>query len=285
MNVIMSVVEGQKSDRNQLDAALALAKLCDAHIAVAHFRPDPRDNVPWMGEGVSADLVQQMMDAAEQEYRQRGAAARAAFDEWTRASGLPVNDDPLSTKFPCCSWREATGRAETRVAEEGRLADFIVLARPDDEGPASRELVFENAVFSTGRPVLVVPPAPQSFGRTVAIFWNGSVEAVRAVAASLPVLRKAERVYALNVSESGDSSAAVAGLPAYLSWHGVRCTLRPVDVGSRSTVEALTAEAKLLDADLVVMGAYTHSRFRELILGGVTRDLVRSASLPLLMAH
>lgn len=142
----------------------------------------------------------------------------------------------------------------------------------------------DAALFDTGRPVLVAPPAaPLQIGRKIAIAWNGSSQAARAVAFSLPFLERAEQVTIL-VGSGQDSHTPGTALAAYLERHGIRAAVEGFDVAG-SVGKSVLERAGELGADLIVMGAYGHSRLREMILGGATREILASATLPVLMAH
>jgi nucleotide-binding universal stress UspA family protein len=133
--------------------------------------------------------------------------------------------------------------------------------------------------------VLVAPPkAPAKLGGTVAIAWNGSAQAARAVEGALPFLAGA-KVTVLTAAEKDEFVAAPAELSAYLAWHGVSASTATVEADSDAAGEALLAEAGKLGADLLVMGGYGHSRVREVILGGVTYHVLGNAEIPVLMAH
>jgi protein CrcB len=171
------------------------------------------------------------------------------------------------------------GDAAEIVAEQGRRADAIVVASPADHtGERTRHSV-HAALFETGCPVLVVPPGfVGSFGRVVAIAWKEDDRAVKAVRAALPILRKADRVHVL-------SAHRPAVLPAVLAEHGIAATLHTVPEGEGSVSDRLLATAHAVGADLLVMGAFAHGEWREMLFGGVTRSMLAKADLPLLMRH
>ena len=227
--------------------------------------------------------MQELMEITEREGAARAAAAQAMFDAIRQTTGVPSVHSP-ATVGPSASWLEQSGREEEIVVRRGRLADLTVLGRPGADGEATAHLTFSTALFDTGHPVLVAGSAPQRpgapFGERIVIAWNGSVEAARAVSAALPFLARARRVTALSVGSEDDG-----GLDAfvdYLAWHGIAAGRQTMQ--NRSSIGDVLLDAAA-DADLMVMGAYSHSRLRELILGGVTRHMLEKATLPLLVAH
>jgi nucleotide-binding universal stress UspA family protein len=192
--------------------------------------------------------------------------------------------------------------AEPRRADEdeyaglclqARYADLVVLghANPDDHGSGGLLLDLpEHVILNCGRPVLLVPYAGAfpTIGKRPLIAWNGSVEAARAVTAALPLLRHASKitiaVFDPQVGGDGHGEEPGADIALYLVRHGlkveVECCPGPIDVGN-----AILSRAASSAADLLVMGCYGHSRFREKMLGGATRTVLATMTLPVLMAH
>jgi nucleotide-binding universal stress UspA family protein len=149
------------------------------------------------------------------------------------------------------------------------------------------QLTFEAAVLETGRPVLLVPTTNHTDptqGKVV-VAWNGSPEAFRAVTAAMPILVKASEVIVFTSSEGNIEASMADDLVTYLKWHGAKASVLKSDGKSNSVEDALLTAVKKAKASLLVMGAYTHSRFRELLFGGVTRHVFKHATTPVLMAH
>jgi nucleotide-binding universal stress UspA family protein len=169
-----------------------------------------------------------------------------------------------------------------RKRSRGRLHDLIVLARPSQRPNTDATVIFNAALFETGRPVLVAPVQDGVLGRRVAIAWNGSAEAARAVASAMDFLRRAETVEAVAADPDRASDVSLKELVTYLAWHGIAVRQQPLGEAGHAGEAVAKAVAS---ADLVVMGAYSHSRLRQLILGGVTRYMLEHAPAALLMAH
>lgn len=277
-------VDGTERSAASLKTALVVAKELDAHLEALHVKPDAREAVPLLGEGMSGTMIEEMIDLAERESVARADRARAQYDAAVASSGMVSCDSPPGPGGACITWREETGREDETVAWRGRLSDLIVAARPSGDAEAAAALTLNAALFESGRPVLVVPPTPiESMGRTVAIAWNGSAQAARAVAAAMPLLQAAESVRILTISSEKTPAAVGAELSNYLSWHNVSAET----VSSEEIEGAVGADVigKAGGTDLLVMGAYTHSRLRQLILGGVTRYVLEHAEIPVLMSH
>jgi len=182
----------------------------------------------------------------------------------------------------------ALGRDE--IVAHACVADLIVSARPGRHNDARRELL-EDVLFKSGRPMLLLPSSPrrkQKWER-ILIAWNGRAQAVRAVTGAMPLLQaaKAVRVITVDAAPSKIERGEAPGreLAAYLACHDVQAEVSNLDGLGREHARAIADAALDFDADLVVMGAYGHSRAREFVLGGVTRDLLAESKTALLLAH
>jgi nucleotide-binding universal stress UspA family protein len=292
IRVIFTPLTGRKSDESVLAAARATARRFSAHVDVVSLRADPHDAIPYFGEGISGAYVEEFIAQAEQENTEQTRKARAEFDEWREAAGFILADTVSDcaaamgseAQAPTCSWREIVG-AYT-AASAGRLADLIIAPRGDAAGEMENEGAFESALMHSGRPLLLAPSTSrEELGIRVAVAWDGSAEAARAVGAAMPFLRAAETVTAIAVAEEGKRGASVEDLARYLSWHGVQANTRTVCAEKRSIGEEILGGAMHESADLLVMGAYSHNRYQELIFGGVTRYILDECMLPVLLAH
>ncbi|MEO8683744.1 MAG: universal stress protein [Devosia sp.] len=178
-----------------------------------------------------------------------------------------------------------SGNAGQALTAEARTADLFVATRP--YGDPADEIHMEVAVlFGSGRACLFVPPkavAHSGFG-IVAIAWNGSREAARAVAEAMPFLRRASQVIVIAV-RNGEGAAFNGDIARHLSRHGVSAVIGTVDAGMKGPGDALLDEVRRLGADMLVMGGYGHSRFREWVLGGATRHVLAHADIPVFMAR
>lgn len=282
---IVTAMDGGRCGSRALSTALALAKAFSAHVDAVHVRVDPIDTIPFAGEGVSGALVQELIEQTTAESEARAVAGRAEFDATCAALGVRRADlpDPQHA-VATAAWRESVGREEETLIRLGRVADLLVVGRTeeatDDPGAA---VALSAALFGTGHPVLVSGTEAPRFDGVMVVAWSGSIEAARAVTAALPLLTRAQRVRALVASDdSGRGHDEVSDVAEYLAWHGIDAE-RLVVAPKPSVAEALLAASA--DACLLVMGSYSHSRLRELILGGVTRHMLDAARVPLLLAH
>ncbi len=285
---LLAVVSDGDSGRAPLDAAIQVGRDFQSHVTALHVKADAAQVVPLVGEGMSGAMVEEMMSMAEKDAQSRAQRARAMFDEYTSRWRIALVDQPPAPQELSACWREESGDEEEVVARLARLADMTLVGRPtasETQPPFGATL--NAALFESGRPVLAVPPLPiASIGRRVAIAWNGSSEAARAVAAAMPFLaRPGTPVTILHAEEEGASKTGPQELADYLAWRSILAEKRVVSPKGGRTGEALLEAAQQAGADLLVMGAYTHSRLRQLILGGVTRHVLAEARIPVLLTH
>lgn len=260
--------------RVALAAALALRE--DAHLVGAAMTGMPRTMLAGRSYEGSGVFMTDYVKRAEV----RVAQDLAYFEEIAARLGVDSREA-----------RSSNDEEYSGLCLQARYADLVVLGQvtPADSGEANLLPDLPDYVLlNCGRPVLLVPRAGRfpTVGKRVLVAWNGSVEAAKAVTAALPLLRGAERVTLAILGGSADVLGAEPGadIALYLARHGVRVEVlrRPEAADPGAAIVALAQE---LETDLLVMGAYGHSRFREMMLGGATRTILATAPLPVLMAH
>ena len=226
-------------------------------------------SMAWADAGMGAPIGGGLAEDAEE--RQRVAAVRQAFD--ARALGLTSE------------WRAADDSGPTAIGIIGRAYDLIVMPQPGAL-PKMPESVFETALFDSGRPVLVVPAGfSGTVGKRILFAWNGSTESARAISLAMPVLSRAESIDVLSVDGAmvpGPSSSEIADS---LRSHGLKVTSQHVKPGSRTAGQTIVDTAIAGNCDLIVKGAYTQSRLRQMIFGGMTRHLILNSPLPVLFSY
>ncbi|OQW61657.1 MAG: hypothetical protein A4S17_14635 [Proteobacteria bacterium HN_bin10] len=276
---VLVIVAEAAADEPAIALAEALAgQSGKCHLAAAFLTPLPDEPLayePTVVAGVWAELLGRARKEAEAERKKvearlqqsaQGAALRAA---------------------------EALSRDLGRVAAvHARYADVAVMTRPSEgAGAELREEIIEGVLFHSGRPALIAPPSwkGSAIGKRVVVAWDASREATRALSEADDILDYAEAVTVLTVDAKpkmfGHGDQPGANIAAHLSRRGLPAEVRNVDSMGRSASAAILDEARTLDADLIVMGGYAHSRLRELVFGGATRELLRATTIPLLMAH
>jgi nucleotide-binding universal stress UspA family protein len=189
--------------------------------------------------------------------------------------------------------RIVEGEPEDLAAVHGRYADLLIISQVDPGVPRADEIMkdIQSVIFASGRPLLLVPyiGKVKTLGSHVLVAWNASREATRAVTDALPLLKRAKKVTVMVVRPRADAKAhgdvPGADIAAYLARHGLKVEVSAEEGEGIEVGELMLSRVADLNVDLVVMGAYSHSRLRELILGGATRTILESMTVPVLMSH
>lgn len=184
------------------------------------------------------------------------------------------------------SVRVVEGVVEDEIAAASRLADLVVYARhPGDAGFPDRSLA-EHTLLSARRPILIAPPHQlATIGAKVVILWDGGTSAAAAVIAALPFIKRAQAVDVIHMNHDDGGPDVLDDLKDALAIRGLSAQMRVVDPHSSVDGAKLLSTALSSEPDLIVMGGYSHSRLRQLVLGGVTRHMLKHAAVPMLMAH
>jgi nucleotide-binding universal stress UspA family protein len=279
---ILVGLDSARPARGRIELAAALAERFGAHLIGLNVTlpveaPRPRGYFDYFDRS----LLDPLYRIYQQKIEAESEATRRLFDEIANRRGLSAE------------WRSAAGYPSETTALHGRYADLIVLGQldPDDTQAALLRPLPEEVALAVGRPILVVPytGAWEAIGRRVLVGWDASREATRAVNDAMPLLAGAEAVTILVVDPSdgptGHGEVPGADIALHLARHGVKATIETTVSAGIGAGNALLSRASDFEADLLVMGAYGHSRVRELLLGGATRTVLESMTLPILMAH
>ena len=221
----------------------------------------------------------------EQEDRARISDAEQFFNDFMQARGIAIGESDETFDVPSAAWQNV-GPSDDYVGHCGRLFDLIVVGRPVHGATTPTMHTLEAALFETGRPILIAPPsAPVTLGETIAIAWNGSTETARTVAFAMPILQKAKKVVVLTIEDAMVPGPMGTEVVKHLNRNGIEASAVVRAAGKRSLGEAMLEESAQQGADLVVKGAYTNSRLRQMIFGGATSHILAYTELPVLMAH
>ncbi len=281
---VLLPLSGTEAGRSALVTAWTVARMFDAHLSCIHVRLDSRDVAPLAGEGLSGAMIEEMMQASESESGLRAAAAGALFDRFRAEHDIPDGPATREAPYPSASFVSMVGREDDMVAQLARLADLTVVPHPEADEDLSSSDALHAVLFDSGRPVLIAPATPPvSVATRVAVAWNGTAESSAAVWGAMPFLERAQAVCILASDEYYRRGPQAQALAEFLLLHGVRAEMTRFKSVDREVGAGLLAAARAFGADLLTMGAYSHSRIRQLILGGVTRHVLEKSDLPVLM--
>lgn len=198
----------------------------------------------------------------------------------------PCTPETVASAGPRYRWRADVPAGDAFLGQYARLFTATVVGRPGSDDGAPRMTTFETALFESGRPILLAPPiAPATLGDAILIAWNGSTETARAVAFAMPFLRQAQRIRVISVEGGMVPGPSAEELARSLACEGITADFRAHSAGRRTPGEVFLAEAEDFGCDLLIKGAYTQSRLRQMIFGGPTSHLLAHAGIPMLMAH
>lgn len=268
----------------RLDAALRLSRRLNAHFAVAFITPSPAQVLASLAS--LAPVEGATIEALERGVREAATEGEAALRAWCEREGVPLVGRPERLDETFATWTELSGEVEPLLTLAGRVNDLVLVDRPVADEPFTGRAL-DTALFSVGRPTLMIGECvPDDLLRHVVIAWNGSLEATRLIGQSVTLLHEADRVTVVHAESGRPAGTPAADLCVYLRWHGIVAQAVPVEVRQEMSVgAAILDEAERLNASMLALGAYTHSRVREFLLGGVTRHVIEKARMPVLMAH
>lgn len=281
---ILVSLSGADSDGPTVGMAMTLAKTFGGQVVGLFVRPDPREALPYLGEAVSGQIVEQLIEATQAGSDSLSANARSALEKAAAAANVPVVDVSSAAKLPSARFVDVVGSRDDAVIEASRLSDLVVFSESDNDKVGGSAL--EAALKTADRPVLIVPDAScTSVGTRVAIGWDRSQEAAQAVIAAVPFLVNAEQIKVFCIGEHARDKSPRSRLTDYLALHGVTAEIELVEGGGKPDGEILIDEARKMSADLLVMGGYGHIPWRKLLVSSTTEYVQSHAAIPILMAH
>jgi nucleotide-binding universal stress UspA family protein len=279
MKTILVPTQNSPAMKSALETAVLLAQRTGAYV----------EGIPlWFGapEFVVAELASGFsMEVYLARREEETAGARKLFTAFMQQHNMPAGK--TTGDQPWFGWFDAVSPGESIVGSHGRTFDVIVMGRPDAETAGAYNRAIESALFESGRPVLLSPSlAPRQIATNIMIHWNGSTEQARANAFAMPLLHLANRVTVLTVVGGQEVPGPS---PDYilrqLQHNGIAATPIRVKLGNRETGEAVLDAARAEGCDLLIKGAFTRNRLRQMIFGGATSHIMEHADLPVLMAH
>lgn len=269
---ILVYIDDSAQSAGTVAAACSLALRHNAHLTgLAVDRP------PEIPGFATIEIPPSAVEILRQQRQESLEKARKTFENGVNAAGLTDRS----------RWSVAHGRPLESLSLRSRYADLTVVPQSGPEGEGGGEDLVDDLIMASGRPILVIPyiGAPPTIGHKVLVAWNGSREAARAVSDAMPILETADSIEIFAVEPSGIGDVPGADIAEHLSRHSLKISAAKtagldIDVG-----DVLLNQVADSGADLIVMGAYGHSRMRELVLGGATRHILGHMTVPVLLSH
>ncbi len=279
MKTILVPTQNIAAMKSALEVAVLLARRTGAYIESFPLRiAIPQYVVAELSAGF-------IMDAYEAQRDEETTDLRRLFETFMQEHGIP----PVGTTVerPCFGWLAAAPEDESFIGSHGRAFDLTVMSRLEADSTSLQQRAIESALFESGRPVLLTPPgAPTQIATNIMLHWNGSTEQARANAFAMPLLHLADRVTVLTVVGGQEvPGPSAAEILRQLHHNGIAAKPISVKLGDRGTGEAVLDAARAEGCDLLIKGAFTRNRLRQMIFGGATSHIMEHADLPVLMAH
>jgi nucleotide-binding universal stress UspA family protein len=285
MRGILVHVDEHQSLPSVLSCSLLVAKRFNSQIDGLHARPGAPRIIPVAPEGAFIQ-ASEIVEDLERADRDLDRQLRERYDAFMREQGVPAAGSVLPGAEVAATWRDDAVSGYDALGSLGRAYDSLAVARPLPGAAVPSMGALEAALFERGRPIRIAPPAPpDKLGEVVVIAWNGSTETARTIALAMPFLESAETVVVLSVDEGMVPGPGGAEIAQGLVRNGIAARAQQVKAGERAVGAAILEQCQALGADLLLKGAYTHSRLRQMIFGGATSHILGAAELPVIMAH
>ncbi len=292
MTTVMVLVESIPDGHYALEAAFMAARKDGGHVVGIYPVPPSERLTPDTMQmsramlGMPGTDVMEMLDRAEHKGGAGVDAARIAFEKTAEKMHAKIQERPPNPGYQTAFFRAVSEGGPTAVAEQGRVFDLVVVRQPRDDPTNWLRKMLRAVLFQAGRPALVVPTSDiATLGKRPLIAWNGSALSARSAAIARNFFSGAREVGILSVVEKDWSGPTAQDLADYIAWHDISATVIEVDVSGRRLGDVFLGEAEKFEADLLVMGAYSQSPFRESLTGGVTNHVLSHAKLPVLLTH
>lgn len=292
MTTVLVQVDNSPLGHSAVEAAFLAARKDGGHVVGVYVTPRPeqitaetmalsRESIGMPGQDIRTALHN-----AEQQGGPEAQAARRRFEDIARARGADILESPPNPGRLTAYFAVLEENGPDTLAEQGRIFDLVVVRQPKNDQDHRLRKMLRSVLFHAGRPILVAPEvSPATLGTRLMIAWNKSALSARAAAISRNFFERVEEVGILTVASKGGSGPTVHDLADYMEWHGLKARVIEAELGTDRLGDVMLREAERFGADLLVMGAYSQSPFRESLTGGVTNYVLSKAALPVLMSH
>lgn len=277
--IITAVFSGKVSEFPVLDFAKRFAELCETEndkpsVNVLFITPEVESTARYMlSGGPTISVYEEYYKALKSDYEEKEKLALANFKQYSKATNF--------------EWKQDFGDVPSVLAYNGKFSDLIVISREIENHDVDYMGAVEASIFDSGRPVVLIPEnyrAPEKI-KNITFGWDGSFRAAKVIRSAIPVLQKAENVNVITIGEVGKDVFSTNDLVKYLKTHNVNAKNINVEKAKISIGETLLEKANELKSDLILIGAYTHSKMRQMVLGSVTKYMLKNTTIPVMMEH
>jgi nucleotide-binding universal stress UspA family protein len=291
IKTILVPVPNLSPARSAVETAFLVARRFDGHVVGLHVRPTSNeDKIEAIMElaslGKSSPLLRETGDAPVFAEDKDTQAARQLFEDVRKAMQAESRDKPCDPSGLSAAFKVIVADGPEAIAEQARVFDLVVASQPKNDPDHGLRETLRAVLFHSGRPILSVPErTPASVGETILIAWSSSALSARAAAIGRLYFGGAKKVGVLSVAGQEGHGPSAEEFAEHLAWHDVDAALIETELGHRRLGDVILDQAAAFDADLLVMGAYSQSPFRESLTRGVTNYILSHAELPVLMTH
>ncbi len=277
--------------RSAVETAFLVARRFDGHVVGLHVRPTfDEDKIEAVMElaslGKSSPLLREAGGASVFAEDEDTQAARQLFEDVRKAMRVESRDKPCDPPEMSGAFKVIYGDGPEAIAEQARVFDLVVASQPKNDPDHRLRETLRAVLFHSGRPVLSAPErTPATIGETILVAWSSSALSARAAAIGRLYFGRARKVGVLTIADQQDHGPSAEEFVECLAWHDIDATLIEAELGRRRLGEVMLDQAAAFGADLLVMGAYSQSPFRESLTRGVTNHILSYAELPVLMTH
>jgi nucleotide-binding universal stress UspA family protein len=292
MTTVLVQVDSGSSGQSAVEAAFLAARKDGGHVVGVYVTPHSEQTtaenmaLSHASIGMPGQDIQTALHNAEKRGGPEALAARRCFEDIAGTMGADILERPPNPGHLTACFAVLEENGSDTLAELGRIFDLVVVRQPKNDQDHRLRKMLRSVLFHAGRPVLVAPEArPVTLGKRLMIAWNKSALSARAAAISRNFFDDVEEVGILSIASKGGTGPTAHDLSDYLEWHGLKARVIEAELGKDRLGDVMLSEAERFGADLLVMGAYSQSPFRESLTGGVTNYVLSKAELPVLMSH
>lgn len=285
LKTILLPIRESSTAASLIETAISMAIRNEGHLDLLYVQNDPEHMIPFSTLGLSTSMRQAIIESSITTAAKQGEELKQIFLKLCQRYDMPVQPRGTDPGKPGADFLTLTGRRDELIGKYGRLADLIILPQPTRTTPPPSS--FEAALRESGRPVLMVQrdKVLDRPGKRLAIGWNSSKEAAQAISAMLNNLKRADKVYVLSSEQRMKQPINGDDTCVYLRCQGVTAETAVFDTKRQLPGEALLAKTRELNCDRLIVGGYSRSRIRDIIMGGVTGYLLKHADLPVVFVH